>query len=47
MAKHLSMEDLIKKYQYLKTTQQTATRTEILRASDKEFLSKIIFLLNN
>ena len=28
MAKRLSMEDLIKKYQYLKSNQQNSSRTE-------------------
>jgi len=49
MAKQLSMEDLIKKYQYLKTTQQTSSRTETNQKTNEkdnaECSSKIIFLL--
>jgi hypothetical protein len=50
MAKHLSMEDLIKKYQHLKTTRQTTSTTEANqkthekdRRFDNEYSSKIIF----
>lgn len=52
MAKQLSMEDLIKKYQYLKTNRQTSPRTETNQKShekdrtwDDEYSSKIIFML--
>jgi hypothetical protein len=48
MAKQLSMEDLIKKYQYLKTTQQSLPRTETNQKTHEkdngEFSSKIVFL---
>jgi hypothetical protein len=53
MAKQLSMEELIKKYQYLRANQQpTTTTTTTTETNSKthemenpEFLSKIIFLI--
>lgn len=35
MAKQLSMEDLIKKYQYLKSNQQLSSRTETNKTTNE------------
>jgi len=47
MAKQLSMEDLIKKYQYLKSTHQSSPNTETNQKTNEkdngEFSSKILF----
>jgi hypothetical protein len=51
MAKQLPMEDLIKKYQYLKSTRQTSPRIETnQKTHDKdntEFSSKISFFFTS